>query len=369
MVKKTIYIFLLGFITLQQAYAQQPSEKYMEQSIDGYIHLYFDQQYYLVDQNCVYKTFTRVIKYDKSKGGFNSFFTDYYNNNQPALTGKYQDGKKQGEFKSFYENGISKFTINFKDNLPNGDWKYFYPSGNIWLDLSYNNNQIYIKNYFDEKGRPQIKDGKGKLELTESVYDFNEFGFTGISFEGKVKDGLPDGIWSSNLIYPKNPSEYIGAEKFNKGHFEISNYTYPQNFSPKNSLIRFHPIFTAVNAEALTFKKCTIDDNQGYNVYLQTYLNNNIIFEKTDILPQEPFDVKLDIDEKGKLKNTIIPEGLDPEFTNVLKQILNRIPYFIPSYLKGKTISDTFIIKLSILQDENHKAYFGYPDIKRTEGK
>jgi len=354
---------------LQQTHAQQPSAKYMEQSIDGYIHLYFDQQYYLVDQSCVYKTFTRVIKYDKNSGGFNSFFTDYYNNNQPALTGKYQEGKKQGEFKGFYENGIPKFTVNFKDNLPIGDWKYFYPSGNIWLNLSYIKEQLFIKDYFDEKGRQKIKEGKGKLKLTEPVYDFNEFGFTGISFEGRVKDGKPDAIWASYLIYSKNSSEYIGAEKFENGKFEISNYTYPQNFSQKNSLVKFHPVFVADNAQALTFKNCTIDDNQGYNFYLQKYLNDRIIFEKSDVLPQESFEVKLAIDENGKVKKLIIPENLDSDLTTVLKRLLLAVPYFIPSYVNGKTISDTLVVTLSILQDENNKAYFGYPDIKRTEGK
>ncbi|OAQ39058.1 hypothetical protein A5893_10290 [Pedobacter psychrophilus] len=369
MIKKIIYLFFLGFIIFQKSYAQQPSAKYMEESIDGYIHLYFDQQYYLVDQNCVYKSFTRVIKYDKNNGGFNSFFTDYYNNNQIAISGKYIEGKKQGEFKGFYENGIPKFTINFKDNLPVGEWKYFYPSGNIWIDLTYKNGQIFIKNYFDEKGRQQIKAGKGKLKLTEPVYDFNEFGFTGISFEGRIKEGKPDGIWSSYLVYSKNAPEYIGAEKFENGQFEISNYTYPQNFSIKNSLVKFHPVLTAVNAEALTFKNCSIDDNQGYNFYLQTYLNNTIIFEKDDVLPQEPFEVKLDINDKGKVKSVIIPDGLDTELTNVLKQVLLTVPYFIPSYLYGKTISDTLIIKLSIFQEDESKFYFGYPDIKRANGK
>jgi antitoxin component YwqK of YwqJK toxin-antitoxin module len=354
---------------LQQAYAQQTSAKYMEQSIDGYIHLYFDQQYYLVDKNCVYKTFTRVIKYDKNDGGFNSFFTDYYNNNQSALTGKYQGGKKQGEFKGFYENGIPKFTINFKDNLPIGDWKYFYPSGNIWLNLAYKNGQIFIKSYFDEKGRQQIKDGKGILKLIESVYDFNEFGYTGISFEGRVKDGKPEGIWSSNLVYSRSPSEYIGVERFEDGKFKISNYNYPKNFSPKSSIVKFHPVFTAENAQALTFKNCTIDDNQGYNFYLQNYLNSTIIFERSDVLPQEPFEVKLDIDNYGKVKNVNIPEGLDLELTNVLKQVLLDVPYFIPSYINGKTISDILILKLSILQDNDNRAFIGYPDIKRTQGK
>ncbi len=361
-------MFFLGFALLQQAYAQQPSN-YMDKSIDGYIHLYFDQQYYLVNQNCVYKTFTRVVKYDKSNGGFNSFFTDYYNNNQPALTGKYLEGKKEGEFKGFYENGIPKFTINFKGNLPDGDWKYFYPSGNIWLDLSYKNNQITIKNYFDEKGRQQIEDGKGKLRLNETVSDFNEFGFTGISFEGKVKNGMPDGVWSSYLNYPKNSSEYIGAEQFENGKFKTSDYTYPKNFSPKNSLVKFHPVLIADNGEALIFKNCTIDDNQGYNLYLQTYLNNNIIFEKSDVLPQEPFEVKLDINDMGQVKSVITSDDLDPELSNVLKHVLLTVPYFIPSYLNGKTISDTLIIKFSILQDDESKFYFNYPDIKRANGK
>ncbi|MBK0381389.1 hypothetical protein I5M32_00325 [Pedobacter sp. SD-b] len=367
--KKTLFVFLLGSFMAVQAFAQAPSAKYMEQSIDGYIHLYFDQQYYLVDQNCVYKKFTRVIKYDKEKGGFNSFFTDYYNNNQPALSGKYIEEKKEGEFKGFYETGKPKFTISFKNNLPNGDWKFFYPSGNLWLNLAYINKQLFIKDFYDEKGRQKIKDGKGKLVLTEPALDFNEFGYTGVTFEGRVKEGKPEGIWSTYLSYPKGSPEYIGIEKFNDGKFEGSNYSFPQNFSHKNSLIRFYPAFLAENAEGLVFKGCTIDDNQGYNVYLQNFLNSSIIFEKSDVLPTAPFIVKIKIDENGKLTDIATPDSLNTSLSNVLKQVLTNVPYWIPSYINGKTIPDDLNITLNIYQNDEEKSYFSYPIINRQEGR
>lgn len=364
------WLFIIFLLPINFLYAQQKTANYGEKTINGYVHFYFDQQYFLVDDTCEYKVFTRVCKYDKNAGGFNGFFTDYYDNNVTALTGTYNQGKKDGDFKGFYPSGKPKFSIFFKDNLPVGNWQYFYPSGALWLSFNCKNNKPLLETYWDTRGRKKVENGKGNYSFKEDVLNYNEFGFTGITYRGKIINGLPENIWLSYLSYPNRADEYIGVEGFRGGKFIGSNYLYPDNFPTTSSMMRFYPKFLANNAEELIYKNCNVDENQGYNVYLQNYLNKRIILgSNADELIVSQFTIEVKVNSFGKSTNITIPTELSTGLGIEIRKALQRISYWIPSFVDGNTIDDTLIIKFSLQKDKAGNCSFGYPAIVRKNGR
>lgn len=368
--KRTLYLFIITFLWIGKAGFAQGNSDFMSKSIDGYIHLYYDEQYCLVDENCEFKTYTRVTKYDKDKGGFNGFFTDYNNNNQPALTGTYLEGKKNGEFKFNYPNGKVKSRIFFSNNMPEGKWSYFYLSGNPWLEIEFKNQVPHLISFWDEKGKQRIKNGKGKLKLTQPILDYNEFGFINTIIKGSVRKGRPVGFWQNSVGYPKADDELIGTELYSNGEFVQSQYTYPPNIRTNQSLISIVPFCYPLNAETMIYKGCTVDENQNYNTYLQNYLNAKLSFIWTleDAPAITEFTVKVEVKKTGQSAEIIIPEEFPPTFTKVLKTALSNIPYWIPSFKNGKTIDDVLEITLSKINLEEDAVSFGYPIIKRKNG-
>ena len=246
-------LFLLIWISVlaNAAIAQEKANNYTMQSINGYVRLYFDDQYYLVDQSCEYKTYTRVVKYDQIKGGFNGFFTDYYNNNIPALTGTYLSGKKEGEFKGYYPSGKLRSIQLYLNDVPNGKWQYFYSNGSPWINVEFKNQIPYVQEFWNVKGKKRIKEGNGNFSLTNEPAEYSEHGFTGLVYKGNIKNGRPNGLWVALLDYGKTV-ELVGTEIYNKNNFIESNYSYPQNVKPTQSIISILPASSAEKSSNLT---------------------------------------------------------------------------------------------------------------------
>lgn len=359
-------VFILGFKT---TYSQFKANTYINESVDGYIHLYFDQQYFLTNQNCEFKFYTRVCKYNKATNGFNGFFTDYYNNNQIALTGNYKEGKKDGNFKGFYLSGKPKFDTYFEDDKASGLWTYYYPSGALWLKVQFINNNILVKDFWNVYGVQKVVNGNGKYSFTEDVLDYNELGYNAINFKGRVRNGKPVGIWSSYLIFSNKIAELMGFEYYTSGKFTYSDYFYPKFLSPRQSLLQLYPSCYENNAKSLISKPCTIDDSEGYNIYLQEYLNANLpsIWSSKEGIPDANFKVAIVIDSTGKSSKISLLDSIPKKFGNQLIRALQNIIYWIPSYTGGKTVEDTATITFSSVLTSNQRRQFGYPLIVRTK--
>lgn len=365
-------LFLIIWISFfaNATIAQEKANNYVMQSIDGYVHLYFDDQYYLVDQNCEYKTYTRVTKYDQNKGGFNGFFTDYYNNNIPALTGTYLAGKKDGEFKEYYPNGQLRSNQLYFNDVPNGKSHYFYSNGSPWITVEFKNQIPYLIEFWNVKGKKRIKEGNGNFSLTHETSEYSEYGFTGLVNKGNIKNGRPNGLWVALLDYGKTV-ELVGTEIYNKNNFIASNYTYPQNVKPTQSRINILPVSLADKSVGLIFKSCSIDENKGFNQYLQNHLNISLpqIWMTLNPPLEDTFEVLILVNKKGVRTKTTLPTSLPKEFGVLLDKALQAIPYWIPSFVGNETIDDTLLITITKFTDEKGETSFGYPTIKRKTGK
>ena len=365
-------LFLLIWISVlaNATIAQEKANKFVMQSIDGYVHLYFDDQYYLVDQNCEYKTYTRVTKYDQNRGGFNGFFTDYYNNNIPALTGTYLEGKKDGEFKGYYPSGQLRSIQLYLNDVPNGKSQYFYSNGSPWITIEFKNQIPHVIEFWNVKGKKRIKEGNGNFTLTNETTEYSEYGFTGIVYKGNIKNGRPNGLWLALLDYGET-EELVGTEIYNKNKFTESNYSYPQNVKPTQSRINILPVSLADKSVDLMFKSCSIDENKGFNQYLPNHLNSSLpqIWRSLNPPLEETFDVLILVNKKGERTKTTLPASLPKEFGVLLDKALQAVPYWIPSFVGNETIEDTLLITITKFTDEKGETSFGYPTIKRKTGK
>lgn len=368
--KKLFLLFWINVIA-NVLFAQEKANNYVLKSIDGYVHLYYDDQYYLVDHNCEFRTYTRVIKYDQSIGGFNGFFTDYYNNNIPALTGTYTEGKRDGEFKGYYPSGQLRSVKFYQNDVPTGNWKYFYSNGSPWITVEFKNQIPYVQEFWNVKGKQRIKEGNGTHNLIIETTDYSEYGYTGMAFKGNIKNGRPNGLWTAFLDYGGNTQELIGTEFFIKNNFITSNYTFPEGIKPNQSFIIILPTAVDERSASLISKSCTIDDNKGFTQYLQNHLNSSLPkFWMLETLPIDDFfDVMIRVNKKGESSKIIIPNTLPQKFVEALENSLKTIPYWIPSFINNKTIDDTFIITITKFFNEKGEPSFGYPTINRKNGK
>lgn len=350
-------ILFIAFFKYADVFAQTDKTQFYTNSKEGYTHFYYDEQYYLVDENCKFRHYTRVIK--RTEGNvFDGFFTDYYNNNNIALTGTYTKGVKNGIFKTYYYNGKVKSEVNFSNDKPQGISNYYYDNGTPWMTINHTGSKTIITDYWDPYGVKKASEGKGSFEYKDWIWGFNDTGYEAVVYRGRLKDGLPRGSWSILLSYPKSPEELIAIEEFQNGEFKTSFSLKNSYYPSKASNLKFYPSFIDERSQKFISKNCNIDDNQDYTSYLENFLNRN--FDFSIISPQtssNTFTYEVAISERGQSYSINIPDGEEGRVNNYLKALLNVIPYWIPSFINGKTVKDKLIIRFSLNDKEAEKRF------------
>lgn len=350
-----LFIFLFNYVDVL---AQTDSSTLYTNTKDGYTHFYYDEQYYLVDKDCKFRHYTRVLKKVKKGNLIDGFFTDYYNNDRIALTGNYINGEKSGPFKNYYFNGKLKSEIPFLNNKPSGVAKYYYDNGTPWMIIHHRESKVFITDYWDPFGNKKVTEGKGSFEYQDWAWGFNDTGFNSITYKGRLRDGLPNGSWSIFANYPNSPSELLSIENFQKGVFvdsyNFNNLSYPK----KASNLKFYPSFEDNNSQKFISKNCRIDDNQNYTTYLENFLNRNFDFKLITNQPTiTPFIFEVSINERGRANAINIKQGDNERIDNYIKALFGIVPYWIPSFINGKTISDKLTITFSLDNTKPEKRF------------
>lgn len=170
--------------------------------------------------------------------------TDYYNNRQRLMEGKYvtlfseylgdyrstlfrndtfkyyhengklkevlffQEGKKIGVSKAYYNTGALEEEGLFVNGYRNGTWKKFHENGKISEEYGYVDNQLH--------GKWTAYDNKGKL-LREETYDM------GKSIE----------TWYADTLKPHKYIDEMPEPKYNVSAFLARNIRYPENAKNK----------------------------------------------------------------------------------------------------------------------------------------
>jgi antitoxin component YwqK of YwqJK toxin-antitoxin module len=360
-------ILFIAFFKYADVFAQAEDTKFFSHTKEGYTQFFYDEQYYLVDEQCTFRHYTRVIKQVKGKNSFDGFFTDYYNNNAIALTGTYNKGIKEGVFKNYYYNGKLKSEVTFVNDQPEGIALYYYDNGTPWMIINHQNSKVLITDYWDPYGVKKVTEGKGRFEYRDWYWGYNDTGFNAVVYRGRLRDGLPTGSWNISLSYPRSPEELISIESFEKGKF-INSYNIRNPYYPtKASNLKFYPPFVDARSQKFISKQCGIDDNQDFTNYLENFLNRNFDFS---IIPKSDtpqlLTCEVVVDENGRAFSVNILEGEPGPVNNLLKTLLNLIPYWIPSFIEGKTVPDKLTIQFSLNAQQAEKRFENF-SISREE--
>jgi antitoxin component YwqK of YwqJK toxin-antitoxin module len=182
-----------------------------------YKNVYYNSNWEITSKK--YAIFFRNSGFNNTKMVFDSIVSDFYISGKPEMTGFYNDGLKNGEFKYFNPNGSIFLSTEYKNNMRSGTWIEYFKNGEIKKEIKYQNNKEYLTQYNDSNGMSILKNNSCKYILeyaTSEYYSSNAISLSSNTiFEGSKKidayklsgaihNGLKDGPW----VLKKNSQLY-----------------------------------------------------------------------------------------------------------------------------------------------------------------
>lgn len=370
-----VHIIITLLVIGQFAVAQESKPIYFEEAPKNMVRFFFDKNYYLVDKHCEFKFIERVATFSASKNIFTGPFKDFGPNGHVILTGQYVNGKKEGLFIAYHPNGHIKWEANYLDDEEQGIWKYYYPDGKPMLELSLENGDFSIINYFDQYGKQRVTNGNGIYEIIIPIDHYTEHGFTKFNRKGKVVNGKPDDEWLVSFVSndKKNTKYPVYLEIFDNGTLKTRNIADeflgvlidPADFY-------YAPVDYFSRGELLYSKNCSFDEHTGFNNFIarkfQWFLKywNFTLEESTDM----KFSYRINITEKGTSKKIEVlnDNNISSDLIKTyLEPMIKQINWYLPSYLDNQPIADTLTINVHI-QNVNNEIYVNPVQIKRERG-
>jgi len=348
-------ILLLAMYVLPNQ-AQEAKPVYFESAGEGMLRFYFDDNYFLVDKYCEFKRIERLASFDVSTSQLIGSFTDFDNNGNLILEGTYVKGEKSGLFKAYHPNRAIKWEVNFVDNKPLGDWNFYYPDGKLMMRVEYTPTFARIMEYIDTWGRKGIENGNGRFEFKVPFQGYNPYGYPFVLHKGKLKNGSPDGYWKIYFLSGKQ-EDLVAEELYEKGGL-LKGYDLIKEIeyrSPKYSILPQENFF---RGEMLTYKPCTFDDISGYNTYLTDYLFDMFEFLKVVKPIEGDFEYKVTVEKEGDPSQLEMIKDVPKELSRSLRNVLNSVERYIPSFVNGEYIQDELTVKGSLATNEHGRIYF-----------
>jgi len=352
--RQWFFFFWAVFLNFQVAAAQEKQQEvYFERSGEGLVRFYFDQNYFLVDKNCEFKTIERLASFDITAAEFNGSFTDFDQQGRIILEGSYVSGLKHGLFKAFHINGSLKWEVNYEKDKPIGEMTYYYPDGKPMLVLAYNQGITSVKQYITKKGSASVKDGNGYYEMIVPFQGYNPYGYSFLKHKGRIKNGFPTGYWQVFSVEGK--SQVLSAEEYYKNGVFTEGYDLFLESGYAEPLYSKVPIDNFSRAELLVSKSCSYDDHVGFTFYLGEYFTQGLarILPKKDF--EESFEYTVQVNKDGKASKLEMSNELSAQLNKLFLQIAKSIDHYIPSFIAGQYIEDELKISGKITTGENGK--------------
>lgn len=229
--------------------------------------------------------------------------------------------KYEGMCVGYYPNEKKHTIISYKKGSKVGESYEFYPNGELYLELSYpdNNNRgndfdnnYLIKENTDSLGNALVTDGNGHAKF----YDDK---FTYIQEEGDVKDGKRNSEWKGNSENPK----ITFTETYNNGVLitgtaigeDGKNVTYTQ--------------YREVPPQ---FKGGT----QGFGRYLRNNINYPVYAREKNI--QGKVILSFVVEKNGELTEVKVNKSVDPGIDAEAVRVLKQSPKWLPGTMFGKPV-------------------------------
>lgn len=373
--KKSIYLLTILSFLLCNLKAQDDTPLYFENAPNAMKRFFYDQNYYLVDKNCEFKYIERVSAFDIKTNKFEGVFKDFDPNGRIVLSGQYVSGKKHGEFKAYHPNGRLKWETTFIDDIATGPWKYYYPDGKPMLFLTLQHSNFHINQYWDRKGQQLVKDGEGTYDIDLPVIGFTEHGYTRYNRRGKIKNGLPEGLWYISFVEngKRKDKIHLMTEQYENGQWKGQRIEeeYEDLLITKEDFV-FAPNDYFQRAENLLSKKCSFDEFTGFNIFIANkfvqYLEQVSMPSKQDQEKKLSYEVKVSKNGTPSIAILLDTESpLSKDEKNIFSNMINQIVYYLPSYSNNNPISDKLTVKFT-LQTKGEEIHIAPVQIHREKG-
>lgn len=343
---------------------------YYEAAPNGAVRFFYDDRYYLADKYCTFKAIERVGEYDFTHQVFAGTFVDFDNRGQAILRGQYRQGKKEGKFTAYHPNGQLKWETTFVNDMPRGPWTYYYPDGKPLLEVEYNIQGTYIRNFWDTRGRQRVVEGKGRYEFEVQVDGYNAYGYIRYNRRGRVVEGRPHGNWIIEYVFDDDKKVGAGHEYYQNGRFVRGYEVFVGEVFEDASRYQLLPFDVFDRAALMISKACTIDEYSGFTVFLERHLAKWFDNSVSETMNPQPIEFVISVDKNGAVqKIEPVQTFSDKGDASALLAAFYEIDFWFPSYANNEYIDDTLIVTADAFPDpaEQKLAVFNI-QIKREKG-
>lgn len=323
--------------------------------------------------------FYRECEYDLNNFVLQGIVKDYYLSGKVLMTGKYNEGKKYGNFTFYYTNGEVESSGEYNNNSRVGKWKYFYKNGKLKMNVVFenpaNNLDFSILEYYDSLGNQKIKNGNGNW-INESIkiglFDRN----SPKTLTGRFKNGKKHGEWKLTRNSDKklwhvekfNNGVFMGADIYNEhGDYygtmksEILN-KFPDGYSQKFKNTESFKLDSTSYEKSLVyedvetiFKTVTGIEHKiqnrkaGYpygDLNLLEYLSNNILYPVSALRArvQGTVFVNVIINKEGLTNEVTVLRGINSDLDIEAVRVIKEIIRWLPELKEGKPVISTITI-------------------------
>ncbi len=204
--------------------------------------------------------------------------SSYYESGHPAALGNFTRDREDGDWVYWYDNGNKMMEGIFSNGVKTGIWKSYFTDGKLNEETRYTDSMSYVMSYYDMDGRQLVINGNG-------VYT-TWHGNGQKSSEGKVRNGLNEGLW--NYWYEDGKPRESGV--FSKGEYTLSD-TWDLSGKPAvrqgngyyksfhgNGVVAFegtykngkpHGLFVTRNADNVTVMEVNYNQGKYYGAFKQ----------------------------------------------------------------------------------------------------
>ena len=346
----------------------QPSQTVFLETVNATtVRFFFDENYFLVDKDCVFKSVERVAGFDVTSSQLDGRFTDFDQQGNVILEGNYRNGRKEGLFQAYHPNGVKKWETRFLNNLPVGLWEYYYPDGRPMLTLEVDSTQTQILSYTDRRGRPRVKNGSGLYDFKIPMQGYNPYGYSFLRYRGRLKDGKPNGYWEIFFQSEDQQSERVAEEEYKNGRLQSGMDLIQQ--APYRSLrYNFLPFESFVRGETLISKQCSYDDFSGFTLYLANHLTTAFAQATTPPANEQTFELVFQVSVAGETSSWLTTKSINEEMDQAILLVLQSVDYFVPSVKNDVLIDDKITLSGVVSADERGQLEFHSLSIGRENG-
>lgn len=273
-----------------------------------------------------YKYIRIVEDYDTAKKSY--LYKEYYKSKVLKSIGTTLDRdviRREGQFISYYENGNKQSTVNFTKTKKSGKEFNWYENGNIKSEIEYYENkkgdiEYKINNFWNPQKEQTITDGNG------DYFDVEEH----CEESGKIKNGLPDGIWKGKNLKKKSTfiENYEGGKLVSGITIDSLNSEHPYTIknqppSPKRGINSFY---------SYVGKAMYIPNSARNKVYGKLYLT-------------------FVVDKEGNLVEPKIIKGLGYGLDESAINVIKGAKKWIPGTIRGVPVRVLYSLPITIAKN------------------